>query len=226
MISIKFDDRIFFKDLMNITGYSEGFLKGAELGKEKLAHSLASNAVEIFKDFVDQQARVDKQMYHHIYEWYQVGNPGARLFDINYVVRDGGISFNGTFTQSISVSNGSNQPFYDKAKIMERGLPVTISPVNASVLTFNVDGQQVFTPNPITIEHPGGTHVMGSFERLFDLFFKEHFKQSVLDLTGITQYLSNAKAYKDNFKAGKTGGKAKGVEVGYNWITKAGDLSV
>jgi hypothetical protein len=226
MISIKFDDKIFFKDLMNITGYSEGFLQGAVLGNKKLSDGVANSAVEIFKNFVDQQARVDQQMYHHIYEWYQVGNPGARLFDINYIVREGGISFNGTFTQSISVSNGSNQPFYDKAKIMERGLPVTISPTNASVLTFNVDGEQVFTPNAVTIEHPGGTHVMGSFERLFDLFFKEHFRQSVLDLTGITQHLSNAKAYKDNFKAGKTGGKAKGIEVGYNWIAKAGDLSV
>jgi hypothetical protein len=226
MISVKFDDRIFFKDLMNIAEYSKGFLKGAELGKEKLAHSLANNAIEIFKEFVDQQARVDQQMYHHIYEWYQVGNPGARLFDINYVVRDGGISFNGTFSQSISVSNGSNQPFYNKAEIMEKGLPVTISPVNASVLTFNVDGKQVFTSKQITVEHPGGTHVMGSFGDLFDLFFKKHFKQSVLDLTGITEHLSNAKAYKDNFKAGKTGGKAKGIEVGYNWITKAGDLIV
>lgn len=226
MISVKFDDKTFFKDLMNITGYSQGFLEGAELGKEKFANSIANNAVEIFKNFVDQQARVDQQMYHHIYEWYQVGNPGARLFDVDYKVRDGGLSFNGTFRQSISVSNGSNQPFYDKAKIMERGMPVTISPVNASVLTFNIDGKQIFTPNTITIEHPGGTHVMGSFERLFDLFFKEHFRQSVLDLTGITQYLNNAKTYKDNLKSGKTEGKTKGIEVGYNWITKAGDLSV
>ena len=166
MIAIKFDDRIFFKDLMNITGYSEGFLQGASLAKDKLSKNIAKNAVEIFKNFVDQQARVDKQMYHHIYEWYQVGNPGARLFDINYMVRDGGISFDGTFTQSISVSNGSNQPFYDKAKIMERGLPVTISPTNASVLTFNVDGQQVFTPNPITITK-GATFILYTYSIMF-----------------------------------------------------------
>lgn len=226
MITIKFDDKQFFKDLMNVAGYSEGFLEGASLGKEKFLHKLAVNSIDIFKDFVDQQARVDQQMYHHIYEWYQVGNPAGRLFNVKYTVRDGGISFNGTFSQSISIRNGSNQPFYDKAKIMEKGLPITISPVNASVLTFNVNGEQVFTPNPVTVEHPGGTHVMGSFENIFDLFFKEHFTQSVLNITGITQYLNNAKAYKDNFKSGKSGGKAKGVEVGYNWITKAGDLSV
>ena len=109
---------------------------------------------------------------------------------------------------------------------MERGIPITIKPVNASVLSFNIGGEQIFTPNQVTIENPGGVHVMGSFERIFDMFFKQHFKQSVLDMTGITKYLSNAKPYKDNIRSAKTGGKAKGIQVGYNWIAKAGDLSV
>lgn len=226
MISIAIDDKVFFKELSNITKYSEGFLQGVELGKEKFSVSLAKNSIEIFKDFVDQNARVDEQMYHHIYEWYQSGVPSARLFDIEYNVSNGGISFNGTFSQSRSVSKNSTTPFYNKAQIMEMGIPVTISPVNASVLSFNVDGQQVFTSDTVTVQNPGGTHVMGSFQRIFDIFFRQHFKQSVLDLTGITEYLKNAKPFKDNLKAGKTGGKATGVQVGYNWITKAGDLSV
>jgi len=226
MISASFDDKIFFKDLMNITKYSEGFLEGVNSGKKSMLESIGKNSVEIFKEFVDQQARVDQQMYHHIYEWYQTGSPEARLFNIEYVANDGGISFNNTFSQSISVKNGSKTPFYNKAQIMERGMSITISPVNASVLTFDVGGEQVFTKNSVTIEHPGGSHVMGAFENIFDIFFKQHFKQSVLDSTGITKYLNNPKAYKDNFKAGKSGGKAKGVQVGYNWITKAGDLNV
>jgi len=226
VISVKFDDRTMFKDLSNIVKYSEGFLLGAELGKEKLAESIARNAIEIFKEFVDQNARVDQEMYHHIYEWYQEGSPNARLFDVEYTARDGGISFNGTFSQSRSLSRNSTTPFYNKAEVMERGLSITIKPVRAKVLSFSIDGEQVFTPNPITVQNPGGSQVMGSFERIFDLFFKQHFKQSVLDMTGITKSLSNAKAYKDNFKSGKSGGKARGVEVGYNWITKAGDLNV
>jgi hypothetical protein len=226
MIAIKFDDKKFFKDLTNIANYSTGFLEGVHAGKEEFAKSIAKNGVEIFKQFVDQQARVDEKMYHHIYEWYQAGNPGARLFDVEYITRDGGISFNGTFSQSRSVSDNSNTPFYNKAQIMERGLPITISPKNSSVLAFEIDGEKVFTPNPVTVQHPGGTHVMGSFERIFDIFFREHFKQSVLDVTGITKHLSTAKPYRDNLAAGKTGGKAKGVQVGYNWIAKAGDLSV
>jgi len=226
MMSVKFDDRVFFKDLMNIVKYSEGFLEGVQSGKKALLESLGKNSVEIFKEFVDQQARVDEQMYHHIYEWYQTGSPQSRLFDVEYVANDGGLSFSGTFSQSRSVKNGSKTPFYNKAQVMERGLPITISPVNSSVLTFNVGGEQVFTKNPVTIQHPGGSHVMGAFENIFDIFFKQHFKQSVLDATGITRYLGNPIAYKNNFKAGKSGGKAKGLEVGYNWIAKAGDLSV
>lgn len=226
MISVRFDDRIFFKDLMNIAKYSEGFLEGVQSGKQKMLESIGKNSVEIFKEFVDQQARVDEKMYHHIYEWYQNGSPDARLFDVEYNVNDGGISFNGTFSQSRSVKNGSKTPFYNKAQVMERGLSITISPVNSSVLTFNVGGEQVFTKDSVTVQHPGGSHVMGAFENIFDIFFKQHFKQSVLDATGITRYLSKPRAYKDNFKAGKSGGKAKGVEVGYNWITEAGDLIV
>jgi hypothetical protein len=226
MISVRFDDKIFFKELSNIMGYSEGFLLGAQLGKSRLSESIAKNGVEIFKEFVDQNARVDQQLYHHIYEWYQEGNPEARLFDIDYRVTDGGISFNGTFSQSRSFSKNSTMPFYNKAEIMEKGIPITIKPVVASVLSFEIDGEQIFTPNEVTIQNPGGSHVMGSFERIFDIFFRQHFKQSVLDMTGITRYLSSAKAYKDNLSSAKLGGRAKGIEVGYNWIVKAGDLSV
>ncbi len=226
MITVKFDDKVFFKDLTNIAQYSEGFLVGVELGNKELAKKVAENGSEIFKEFVDQNARVDQQSYHHIYEWYQVGDPGARLFDVTYSLQEGQIFFNANFYQSNSIKKGSNTPFYNKAEIMEKGFPVNISPVNASVLTFNVNGQQIFTSNPITVEHPGGLHVMGSFERIFNMFFKEHFYQSVLENTGITSYLKSAKPFKDNFKNAKNSGKAKGVEVGYNWIAKAGDLIV
>jgi hypothetical protein len=67
---------------------------------------------------------------------------------------------------------------------------------------------------------------MGSFQHIFDMFFKEHFTQSVLHLTGITTYLETNKDYKEGLRLAKTGGKAKGIEVGYNWIMKAGTLSV
>lgn len=225
MIRVNFDDKQFFKEMQNIVGYSEGFLSGIESGKKVFYDSIAKDAIEIFKNFVDQQARVDEQMYHHIYEWYQTGSSNARLFDVEYIATEGGLSFNGTFKQSTVAKNGSSIPFYNKAEIMEKGISVTIKPKKAQALAFEIDGEPVFTKNAINVENPGGTRQVGAFEDIFDLFFKENFRQSVLDLTGISTYLRNAKDFKTNLPAGKTGGRAKGFETGYNWIVNAGGIS-
>jgi hypothetical protein len=221
-LNVQFDDKIFLKEMMNIVAYSEGYLEGIHNGKEKFLQKLAKDAIQIFKEFVDQNARIDPQMYHHIYEWYQVGSPDARLFDIEYATSGGGLTFHGTLSQSKTVQQGSYIPFYDKAQVMEKGLPVLIKPVKSSVLTFTINGEQVFTPNEVTVEHPGGTRVAGSFEHVFDIFFKQYFTQSVLEATGIREYMQNSKLYKENLYADKNGGRAKGVEIGYNWITKVG----
>lgn len=226
MITIQFDDKTFFREMTNIAQYSEGFLNGVNNGKSAFAKSIGRDAIEVFKQFVDQNARADEKMYHHIYEWYQTGSPEARLFDVEYVEYDGGLTFNGTFSQSKTLQNGSMTPFYNKAEIMENGIPVTIKPVKSKVLSFNVDGEQIFTPNAVDVQNPGGTHQLHAFEHIFDLFFKEHFKQSVLELTGIKEYLQNPKVYKDNLHSAKTGGKSKGEQIGYDWIANAGGLSV
>jgi hypothetical protein len=226
MIQVQFNDKKFFKDMMNFINYSEGFLEGIHKGKDVFLQGIANTAIDMFKNFVDQQARVDPGMYHHIYEWHQTGSPDSRLFDIEYSTIGGGLTFNGTLSQSQTVQNGSYVPFYNKAKIMESGTAVTIKPVKARVLAFNVDGEEVFTPNQVSVEHPGGTEVVGAFENIFDIFFKQHFTQSVLEMTGIKQYLQNSQAFKNNLRAAQTAGKAKGLEVGYNWITKAGETIV
>lgn len=226
MITIKFDDKKFFQEMMNVVGYSEGFAEGVEKGKKDFLESIAENSIEIFKEFVDQQARIDPQMYHHIYEWYQEGSPDARLFDLEYSASHGGLTFFGTLKQSSSIKAGSSTPFYNKATIMENGISVTITPKKSKALKFNVGTENVFVSGPVTVDNPGGPLVQGSYQRIFETFFKQHFTQAVLDATGIRRYLSNPRAFKDNLSSAKTMGKAKGVQVGYNWITRAGDLSV
>ena len=210
----------------NIIGYSEGFLEGAEKGKSAFSKAIAKDSIEILKQFIDQQARVSPEMYHHIYEWYMEGSPEGRLFDIEYSIHNGGISFYGKLRQSTSVKNGSNVPFYNKAAIMENGVSVRIKPKNAKALKFNIGTEDIFVSGPVLVDNPGGTRVVGSFERIFTTFFRDHFRQSVLEVTGIRKYLSNPKIYRDNLYAAKNGGKAKGVEIGYNWIANAGGLSV
>jgi hypothetical protein len=224
-INVDLDVKSFVNSLNNLTEYSIGFLNGVEAAKPIIMDNLGKEIIEMLKDFIDTSARVDPSTLHHVYEWYQTGSPEARLFDIDYIVRGkDGLSFNYTFSQSSSYSKNSTVPFYDKAEIMEQGIPVSIRPKESSVLSFNVDGEQVFTKKPILIENPGGTNVEGGFERTIKTFFDSYFTQAFLMTSGVLEHLNNPKAYKDNVLAGSKQGKALGFKVGYEWATKGGRI--
>lgn len=221
MLSVRFDDGQFAKDMNNIVNYAVGFMEGAQAGKTQLFHALAAETIEILKQYIDSSARTDPRALHHVYEWYQTGSPQSRLYDIDYTVSKLGLSFRSTFSQSMSIKNGSKTPFYDKARIMEEGIPVTIRPTQAKVLAFEDDGRDVFTKKPITIENPGGD-TAGEFERVFDQFFIAYFTQAFLRSSGILELIQNPVAFKRNMKAGKKGGKSTGYQTGYRWIANAG----
>lgn len=222
MIKVNFEDDKFFKEMTSFILYSEGYLEGAALGKPKMLQNLGNNIKELAKQFVDSQARSDPQRLHHVYEWYQTGSSSARLFDIHYSTINGGLTFNSTFRQSTSFSRGSTSPFYDKARIMEQGIPVTIAPKQAKALMFDENGETVFVKGPITIDNPGGDMVQNSFEDVLEMFFATYLTQSFLLESGFTKEIQNPQAYKDNLSKAKTGGKTAGRQVGYNWIVKAG----
>ena len=215
-----FDDKQFIKDMTNIIGYSNGFMKGVEVGKDTLLLELGKTAIEAFKKFVDSNARVNPAALQHVYEWYQAGSPDSRLFELDYRADAGGLTINSTFSQSKSVKSGSNVPFYDKARIMEFGIPVTIEPKKSDVLVFSVNGEDVFTKNAVTVADPGGQEAQGGYQAVFNMFFSQYFTQAYMQASGITQHLKNPKDFKTNFAAAKTGGKALGTKVGYNWISK------
>jgi hypothetical protein len=205
----------------NIVGYSLGFLDGIGSGKKEFLDNLGANTLETMKSYIDTMAKVDPAMLHHIYEWNQTGSPSARLYDIDYTISNLGLSFKTSFRQSVSVRDGSKTPFYDKARIMENGIPVTIRPKSAQVLSFNDNGEQVFTKKPITIDNPGGDGVQGGFQSAFDSFFK-YFSQAFLRSSGVAKYLENPVAYKKDLPAGRTRGKSAGINTGYRWIANAG----
>lgn len=211
-----------FNNLMNnVVDYSLGFLEGIEQGKQIFLKNLADGTIETLKRYIDANARLNPQALHHVYEWYREGNPDARLFDINYTVRGGGISINSTFRQSTSISRDSKEPFYNKARIMEEGLPILIRPKESSVLVFENDGETIFTKKDIKINQPGGPRVKKSFERTFDEFFRIYFSQAFLKSSGVMEYLENPRAYKNNIVRGSKGGNSVGKTVGYNWIIDA-----
>jgi hypothetical protein len=222
MIGLQIDSTSFKREMQNIIDYSVGFLEGVERGKTVFLKNLGASVVEVLKEFVDSNARVNPAMLQHMYEWYRAGSPDARLFDIDYTVSGRGLSFRSTFRQSTSVKNGSNVPFYDKARIMEYGIPVTISPKKSKVLVFEDNGETVFTRNPVRVENPGGSAAQGSFEQVFDIFFNQYFSQAFLQSSGLMQYLETPVLYKKNLPRGKRGGRPSGIDTGYRWIANAG----
>lgn len=215
------DTRQLEKQLSNIYEYSVGFLDGINKGKKIFLNNLGIGTIEVLKQYVDSEARSNPKALHHIYEWYQTGSPNARLYDFEYTVSNLGLSFKSTFKQSTTVSNGSSTPFYNKAKIMEDGIPVTISPKKAQKLVFEIDGETIFTDKEITVGNPGGDLVEGSFERISDQFFNIYFKQSLLRSSGIYEYIQKPVLYKKNFNSGSKGGKSVGIETGFKWIANA-----
>ena len=206
----------------NIVNYSIGFIEGVQRGKTVFLKTLGMETVEVMKQFIDSNARVNPDMLHHIYEWNQTGSPSARLYDISYTTSNLGLSFRSSFSQSVSIKDGSRTPFYDKARIMEEGIPVTIRPKVAQVLAFEDNGETVFTRGPVQVLNPGGTEVEGGFEKVFDMFFNRYFSQAFLRSSGVAQYLENPQLYKKNIQAGKKMGRSKGVSTGYRWIANAG----
>jgi hypothetical protein len=219
------NSRQFMKDMDNIVDYSTGFLEGVGRGKTKFLMNLGMATKELLQEYIDSMARVNPQMLHHIYEWSQTGSPDSRLFDIDYTVSNLGLSFKGTMKQSLSVKEGSTVPFYDKARIMESGVPIVIRPRKAQALAFEDDGETVFVKSEVTVENPGGSQVQGGFERAFDSFFNRFFSQAFLRVSGVAQYLENPALYKANLAKGKRGGRPVGIETGYRWIANAGVAS-
>ena len=211
----------FESQMNNIVKYSIGFLDGVENGKTIFLKNLGLGTIQALAAYVDVSAKGNPRALHHVYEWYQTGSPNARLFDLDYTVSNLGLSINSTFKQSRTLREDSNEPFYNKASIMERGVPVTITPKKSSVLVFEEGGETIFTKNPITVRSPGGDEVRGSFEKTVDEFILRYFKQSFLRASGIYDYIKKPTLYKKNIKAGSRMGRGKGIDTGFKWITNA-----
>ena len=211
----------FEKQMTNIVDYAVGFLDGVQKGKVKFLSNLGDGVIQTLGAYIDVSARGNPSALHHVYEWYKTGSPEARLFDLQYTVNNRGLSINSNFRQSRTLKEDSNTPFYNKARIMEEGIPVTITPKKSSVLVFEDGGKTIFTKNSITVRNPGGEYVQGSFENIMDEFMLKYFKQSFLRSSGLYDYIKKPTVFKKNIKAGSKVGKSKGISTGYNWIINA-----
>jgi hypothetical protein len=213
MTNVDFNINEFSKTFKNALDYSNGFFKGADINRKVFNEELGKYTTDVLSKFIDSKARANPDSLHHVYEWGAIGSPSSRLFEINSEATKTSIFFKGSFLPSSSISDNSNEPFTEKANIMENSIAIEVSPKSSNVLAFEADGDTVFTMDSIYISNPGGNEVAGSFARAVEDFFENYFTNTILFQSGIFQKISHPKEFSDNFVAGAMGG---GFGSGFN----------
>jgi hypothetical protein len=223
MITVKYDTDLFTKKTRDAMLYSSGFFQGVNLNRVRFNQQLGEIATEMLNKYIDSRARVDQESLHHVYEWGMSGSPAGRLFRISSKASQANIIFFGDFLPSKSISDTSNEPFVNKAEIMENSILIEVSPKN-NVLAFEADGgETVFTTDTVYVANPGGDAVAGSFGKTVEEFFDSHFTAQVLMQTGIMNKLSNPIEFSKNFSAGANGGGTSlGINTGRKYLTVRG----
>jgi hypothetical protein len=154
----------------------------------QIARSGAGIVDKYFGLWLDNKARRSPEKYHHLYEWGKTGDRNSRLFECK-ISNNSDPVINFYFKQSTQ-PNEDGYVFSNKAEVMENGDPVTISPTDSDVLSFEVDGEVIFTPNEVHVDNPGGTEVQGSFQEAFHEFMSYEAERS-LDAMGFTSTILN-----------------------------------
>lgn len=220
MYSIKFDSKEAIKMLNNIVEYSNGFIKETQAKESTIASRLASTSIEGFYDYLDTLARTNPGMLHHVYEWGAVGDPGSRLVELKKRIGNSSSEIDVDFLASSSVPEGGSQPFYDKAEIMEEGIPVTVQEVDAQAMFFQIGGEEFFRMGPIVIENPGGEAVRGAFVAAFEDFYNNYFEDVYLRSIRFYDHFENPKDFTNNAgrAARSSGAYSLGKTTALKWV--------
>lgn len=162
---------------------------GASLDTDAHMSDLMNASMKIMKQdfqrYADMLAMNMPARFHHVYEWGQIGNPNAALWETLATGhgRDREVSF--VFRPSITTvpipdipASKSGAQFKEihvftwKAPVMEYGEAVHIATRNSEVLAFpnpdlNSDRPLIFTRGPVVVRNPGGKAVQGAFTTTF-----------------------------------------------------------
>lgn len=149
-----------------------------------------------FGNYVDAQARVKPKTYHHVYEWGNAGNQESRLFKLNKTDVDN-MSFKVSYDflpskSFVPSSNGDRRHvFVNKARVMEQGKQLRISPRSAERLVFEIEGNAVFLApgQSVLVTRPGGAGVKDSFKTVYKLFFTGNLVSDSIKRSGFHRVL-------------------------------------
>jgi hypothetical protein len=211
MYTIKFDGKEAMKMLNNVVSYSNGFIKETKAQEKTIASRLADTSIDAFYDYLDTLARTNPGMLHHVYEWGAVGDPDSRLVELKKRLSGKSAQIDSEFVTSSSIPEGGSEPFYEKAEIMEEGIPITVQAVQAKAMFIQYNGDEFFTAGPIVIENPGGEGVRGSFVAAFEEFYNTYFDQVYLRAIRFYQHFENPKGFESNFNSAVNSGNAAGI---------------
>jgi hypothetical protein len=223
MIGVKFNTKDFMATLNNTVQYTQGFLTELKHQEPNLIKKVGDLSIEVFYEYLDSLARSHPGMLHHVYEWGQAGNSSERLYELRQAFSKQSSTITVDFLDSNSVSDNGTEPFYDKARIMEEGIPVIINEKNASVLFFEIDGEEFFRRGPIYIANPGGSATRGSFLNAFNEFYTKYFMQFYLDSIGFYKHFSSPQEFSKNFRNAVKGSGSNriGRQTALSWIEKS-----
>jgi hypothetical protein len=220
MITVNFNAKKMVKTINNIIDYSDGYIEESKKNETKIATKMAKISIGTFYQYLDGLARLHPEMLHHVYEWGEVGNPGSRLYQLKTIAIGRSVGVGAELLESTSIKDGSSEPFYDKASIMEYGETVTVTEKEAQSLFFEIDGVEYFRKGPITIANPGGEAVRGSFVKAFNDFYANYFSEVYLRSVGFYKQLQEAKEYKRNVRVAAKSSSPKnlGKNSAMQWI--------
>ena len=205
------------KKLGNIVKYSNGFFTALEAEKIVFMTSLGAAILPLLNNYIDSKARVSPQRLHHVYEPGMVGEEQGRLFEFDMSVTTNEISIIGKFLPSSVTPPQGAEPFVHKARIMEAGMTVHISPKNGEALAFMDDGELVITSSTVTVEHPGGPEVERAFADTVYSFFSSFLTKAIV-LPEIAR-LADMREYGLNFRDGARMGFAAGMSAGRKQVS-------
>ena len=192
-------------DILKIQSELDLKLNGIKELKSKVILTELANAVftvggKAFIKAINTEAKIKPKSFHHLYEWNEVGSNSARLF---FIYKESAV--NGTliikpgFIQSrtnVPISPQLLAPgrtgksvikrsvFRDKASIMENGTPIIYRVSKNTPIPDGSNINFIAAGTLISIDHPGGIEVKGSFEKFFNMWFQTKV-QSVIQSSGM-----------------------------------------
>lgn len=177
---------------------------------DKAARRLAAVGRDTFNIELDQAAQAAPEMFHHVYEWGQVGSPAGRLFRLVVVPSSGGADIAANFLPSTTLPPETRPvgdtisvrflrkdgrwytremeirpqqervPFSWKAPIMEEGVTVNIQAKNANML-FWIDDKTQRGYMARTVNIDYSTKpTMGQFAEAWNMFWSEMAESMVI----------------------------------------------